>query len=463
MQISITLKAKLCLLITGLLILTILGVGILLILSERKTLYTLIKNQGEALVDDLARTSAEPLLNEDDLTLNALVKNASLKRSVEAVFVVDNQDIIRAHPDAEFIGTGYTLPTELKSVYETQHQILAQPYTTAKGVQTLYFLRPILYNNLQLGTVHLELSQQAIHTAAQEAVPRIMVFLIGAVIFGSMASLGLASWLSTPLSDLVKGTRAIAGGNYQYRLPIKSQDEIGMLAQAFNSMAQTLQHKEQVERAFCKYLSDQIAERILKNPNISAGTIKQEVTLLFANFRGFVPLAEALPSEQLIGLINQYLTVMIRIILDFNGFPDKFMGEVLRAVFGVPGLRQENHTAMAVKAALKIQEEIQKLGDLLQREGKKSVGIGIGINTGEVVAGSRESLERWEYTVLGDNIPLASRLESIAGSGQILITEAAYQKVKNLIEVDKLPPVSAKGRTKPLLGYEVKKLKNNGQ
>ncbi len=462
MHVSITLKAKLCLLMTGLLILTILGVGILFILSERDTLYTLMKNQGEALVNDLAQTSAEPLLNEDDLILNSLVRNASSKRSVEAAFIVDNRGLIRAHSHTEFIGIKFTLPAGLKDAYEAQHQIIAQPFITPTGVPTLYFLRPIFYNNLQLGTAHLELSQDVINTAVREAVHRIIGFLIGAVIFGSIASLGLASWISTPIYNLIEGTKAIAGGNYQYRLPVKSQDEIGTLTQAFNSMAQTLQHKERVEQAFGKYVSGQIAEWILKNPHIYVEGIKQEVTVLFASIRGFTSLAESIPPEQVVELLNRYLTVMTRVIFDFNGLLDKFMGDAIMAVFGAPVLRQENHAEMAVRAALKIQEEIQKLGDQLQREGKKYVGVGIGINSGEVVAGNMGSLERLEYTVLGDNVHIASRLESVAGSGQILITEDVYQNVKNLIDVDQLPPVPIKGRTKPLISYEVKKLKNNG-
>jgi len=460
MQLPITLKVKLCLLITGLLILTVLGAGILLICSEKKTLYTLIRDQGEALVKDLAQTSAEPLLNEDDLILNSLVKGAAQKKYVEAVFIVDNRGTIRAHSDVRLIGVKWTLPGELNGAGEGSIQGFSGSYPLSQGASTLYFLHPISYNNLKLGSVHLELSQSVINEAVREAVHRIAAFLITALLFGSIASLGLAFLISTPIYRLIEGTRKIAEGDYGYRLPIKSRDEIGILTDAFNSMAQSLQHKERVERAFGKYVPRQVAELIRKDPNIYLGGIRQQATVLFADIRGFTSLAEIIPPEQVVEILNRYFTVMTRVILEFNGSLDKFIGDAVMAVFGAPPLDQKNHGEMAVRAALKMQAEIQNLGRQLYREGKIPVSIGIGINSGEVIAGNMGSMERLEYTVVGYDVIIASRLESVAGKGQILITEAVYQKVKNLVEAAQLLPVRVKGRTEPLKIYELKGLRD---
>jgi adenylate cyclase len=454
-----TLKVKLCLLIIGLLILTILGAGILLILYEKETLYSLIKGQGEALVKDLAQTSAQSLLNDDDLVINTLIKNAGQRKYVEAIFIVDTNNIIRAHSDARLIGTKFSLPIEFKEFSGAQNQVLAQPYVTPKGVSTIYFLQPISYNNLNLGSIHLELSQGVINMAVQESVRRIVLLLAAAIVFGSIAALGLASLISNPISRLIEGTKAIAEGDYRYQIPVKSHDEIGVLTSAFNTMVQTLKHKEQVERAFGKYVSRQVAELILKDPNVYVGGVKQQATVMFADIRGFTPLSEIMPPEQVVELLNRYFTVMTRVIFDYNGLLDKFIGDAVMAVFGMPLIEQGIHAEMAVRAALRMQEEIQALGAQLLKEGKKPVGVGIGINSGEMVAGNMGSMERLEYTVIGYDVNIASRLESVAHSGQILITETVYQKVKNLVEVIKLPPVQVKGRVKPLNIYEVLRLK----
>ena len=171
--------------------------------------------------------------------------------------------------------------------------------------------------------------------------------------------------------------------------------------------------KRVIKGAFKQYLNPTLVEQLAQNPDsLRLGGGKKELTVLFSDIRGFTSISEGLTPEQLVHIINTYLSSMTKIILTNNGLVDKFIGDAIMAIFGAP-LPFEEHPQMACTTALGMIEELLRVKPVWQEEGFPEINIGIGINTGSMVIGNMGSEERFDYTVLGDSVNLASRLEGL--------------------------------------------------
>lgn len=205
-----------------------------------------------------------------------------------------------------------------------------------------------------------------------------------------------------------------------------------------------------------RYLSPNVVEDVMnrKGSVQGLGGNKLDATVLFADICGFTPFSQNLDPQQVVRFLNEYFTVMTDIVFEHHGTLDKFIGDAIMAVFGAP-VSVPDHARNAVNAALAMQKESRRLAEKAAKEGGKGFQVRMGINSGEVVAGNIGSPSRLDYTVIGDTVNLASRLEPLATKGGILISEATYQFVKDLVKVNKLPPVQVKGRTGEVEVYEV--------
>ena len=219
--------------------------------------------------------------------------------------------------------------------------------------------------------------------------------------------------------------------------------------------------KKKLRNIFQKYVSNQIVNSILKdldNTSLALGGKRSKLTISFTDIRGFTPMSEKLTPEEVVNMLNEYFTSMTEIIFHHDGTIDKFMGDCIMSFWGAP-LPHKDDALRAVKTALEMREALQKLTKKWEIEGKLPIAMGTGINTGEVVVGNIGSPERMEYTVIGDNVNLAQRLESNAAKGQILISEATYKEIKNNVVANALPPIKVKGKSKPITVYEVMGMK----
>jgi adenylate cyclase len=220
-------------------------------------------------------------------------------------------------------------------------------------------------------------------------------------------------------------------------------------------MAESLRKKKLIEEAFERYVTKQVANEILQHPEqINLGGKRQEVSVLFADIRGFTSLAERIEPEEVVRTLNDYLTLMTKVVFKHEGTLDKFLGDAIMAVFGAP-IFYPDHALRAILAALDIRKEIRVLNEKRGAAGLEKVEIGIGINAGEVVTGNIGFEERMEYTVIGDNVNIAARLEDLAGEGQILISHSIYEAVADRVRVIVLDPIQLKGKESPLQVYEV--------
>ncbi|OGS46559.1 MAG: hypothetical protein A2539_01640 [Elusimicrobia bacterium RIFOXYD2_FULL_34_15] len=213
--------------------------------------------------------------------------------------------------------------------------------------------------------------------------------------------------------------------------------------------------KRWLKKAFGQYLSPLVINEIMKNPDaLALGGKRLEMTVLFSDIRGFTTISEASTPEGIVALLNEYLTKMTEIVFKYEGTLDKFIGDAVMAFWNAP-IPQKDHTQRAVFCAIEMIEELKKLQEKWRAEKKPIIDIGIGINRGDMVVGNMGSIERMDYTVIGDNVNLGARLEGLNKEFRthIIISESAYQIVKDIVKVKPLGTTKVKGKEKPVEIY----------
>ena len=220
------------------------------------------------------------------------------------------------------------------------------------------------------------------------------------------------------------------------------------------------EEKKRMKEIFKAYLSDEIANLVLSDPDrfLRLGGEKRIVTVLFADLRGFTIFAGRYPAETVVNVLNQFFRKMTRIIFDYRGTFDKFIGDSIMAYFGAP-MSHGDDVLRSVQAAIAMQDNIKVLQQQWKEEGLPTLGLGVGVSTGEVIFGNVGSKHLMNYTIIGDTVNVAQRLEETAANGQILISDATYQVVKDQVRVANLPSLILRGKDKPLVPYVLKELK----
>jgi adenylate cyclase len=215
--------------------------------------------------------------------------------------------------------------------------------------------------------------------------------------------------------------------------------------------------KRRIQSLLRRYVSPQIASYVMANPQkCFLGGDRVTATVLFSDIRGFTALSEKLTPEQAVARLNEYLQVMANVVFLNEGTVDKYIGDGIMALFGVP-VPHDDHARRAVRTALDMQTSLLKMQDQWRAQGLPELEIGIGINTGEMVVGNIGAIERQDFTVIGDSVNLASRVEGLTKElgGRILITEATYALVKDEAEVRGPFEAQVKGKAEAVTVYEV--------
>ena len=216
--------------------------------------------------------------------------------------------------------------------------------------------------------------------------------------------------------------------------------------------------KRYVKKAFQKYISPAVLEKILKDPkNLELGGKRQTLTVLFSDIRGFSTYCEKRSPEEIIMMLNEYFSLMTRIVFDHGGTLDKYLGDGLMAIFGAPAHLEIDPAVCAIRAAFEMQEQLKSLRERWILEKKEPFYIGIGINTGPMVVGNMGSSFVMNYTVVGDEVNLAARLEGLTRqfNADVIISRSTYEKVKHEWEVKCLGEVRVKGREQMVEVYEL--------
>lgn len=254
---------------------------------------------------------------------------------------------------------------------------------------------------------------------------------------------------SKPIEQLVEGTRRIQDGDYTVKVPVVSRDEVGALAKSFNEMAAELALKERYKTVLAQVTDKQVAEELINGRLASGGEVRQ-VSVLFCDIRGFTALTENMPPSEVITMLNEHMSAMNRIVYQHYGVVDKFVGDLIMAVFGAPK-SYGNDALHAVKCAVRMMEERARLN----ATSRYKLDMGIGVASGEVVAGLMGSDDRQNYTVLGERVNLASRLCSKAGGSELLIDATTYAQLPEGFTVEATEPLPLKGFSLPTPAYRL--------
>ncbi|MGE5217382.1 MAG: adenylate/guanylate cyclase domain-containing protein [Chloroflexota bacterium] len=451
-KVRVPLKVKLSVLITLLIVLSVLLVGDFLLERAENSLTAEITKRGYTIARDLAASAKNPLVTQDELTLSLLVRDAMRDEDVAYAIIADENGKIVAHGDLNFVGKRLERPKGLRPVGA---EMLVQSYADAKGGHIIDFAVPMEFSKVPLGALYLGFSDRSIRQTIARARNQTLWITALMILGGIGGAIGLAIVLTKPIHKLAQGTKAIAAGSFDIVLPIAARDEIGDLTESFNEMAKSLREKEKIKHAFSSYVARQVVDEILKNPDeIMLSGARRDVSVIFCDMRGFTPLAERLPPEEVVAALNDFYSLMIDTTIKHDGMINKFLGDAVMAIFGAP-VYYPDHCLRAVKTALAMQRGIAELSAKRVMQGKDPMAIGIGISAGEAVAGTVGPECQMEYTVIGDKVNLAARLESNAKPGQVLVSESTYQQVADKVEARCLGVMSVKGKEEEVTVYEI--------
>jgi adenylate cyclase len=275
-----------------------------------------------------------------------------------------------------------------------------------------------------------------------------------------LVSLGVAAavapWfarnLSRPLRALAEHTEVIARGDYGNHLQVDRADEIGQLAAAFNRMSDGLAERDKVRDLLEKNVSPEVAAQLMCDGSALGGE-EREITVLFVDLRRFTSMSESLPPREVLALLNRYFDRMSRIVETHHGIVDKYMGDEIMALFGAP-VTLAGHADEAILAAIEMKSALARLNAELEAEGLSRLEFGIGINTSGVIAGNIGSSRRLNYSVIGDGVNVAARLQNLTRMSQyradILVTAATLAASSGRYRTRPLGAVPVRGRDMPV-------------
>ncbi|NDY42663.1 HAMP domain-containing protein [Dissulfurirhabdus thermomarina] len=450
---------KMALAISLLIVLGMTGLGLVILNNQTRLLQNQISAYGMTIVNQMAEAAKEPILAGDTLTLEMLATNLAKDPAVlgTAVFSVDGKLLAKNglspfDPGAPYAGRQKDFLGPEVRIFEWR-----QAGRAHGDPHNVSFVAPVRFRDVIAGYVTLTFSRGTMNKVLQDSVR----VVLAATVFMILVGIGLAFFmgrrLSRPIRHLMDASRAIGEGDYRYRIRERRNDELGYLIASFNQMAEGLLHKTQVEAAFSRYLSPEVAREVLDNlDHVELGGKHVTASVLFADIVGYTSLSEKMKPDEVVRFLNAYFSLIARAGSCFQGTVDKYMGDCAMLVFGAPQSDPE-HCFHAVGCAVLIQRLVAELNRRRTERGEVPVEFRMGINTGEMLAGNMGSRERMQYTVVGDAVNLASRLCSTADPGQVVIPEHVHADpaVRERVIARPHAAIRVRGRTDPVTTYVV--------
>jgi adenylate cyclase len=273
----------------------------------------------------------------------------------------------------------------------------------------------------------------------------VFVAIIG-IIFALFSALLIGRSVAKPVEELRAAAHAVTEGNLEAHVPLRRADEFGALIGEFNRMVKELREKERLRQTFGAHVGRKAAEEILsRDPGL--GGSEQEITVMFVDIRSFTARSAHLSPTKAVGLLNEFLREMVDAVEGENGgMINKFLGDGFMALFGI-GKDDRNHADQALAAARSIQRTLHELNAQRAARSEDPIQIGIGINTGPAIVGSIGSPERMEFTVIGNTVNVASRIEALNKtlSTSLLVSRSTREALQVSTELRALPPQPVKG------------------
>ncbi len=417
-------------------------------------------NSMATLAENSALISEEYVVGEeiDLLSLQQILTNISKNEGVIETYILNKKNELIAHQNIEMLNKKDTINRGLSE----KNLIVDRKKSGVFSYKNNYLVSaPIYKSNTKktIGTLEIIFSKKNIITVINKILYRTVFLSALGIIVISLIILFMVNLIIKPIKRLHEGVEEISSGNYDTRVKKTTSDEVGDLTQSFNRMAKNLKEKELVKNMFSKYLSPDIADYILNNPEeVKLGGENRELTIMFADIRSFTSLSENFPPQDIVNLLNSFFTSMVDIIFEYKGTLDKFLGDGLLAIFGAP-VKYPNHAYNSVKAAVNMVNYIKEYNKKRKKWGYEPIHIGIGLNTGEAIIGNIGSKQRAEYTVIGDTVNTCSRIEGLTGKNEVYISQSTFELVKNDIIYEYIGKKKVKNKKYPIDIYKVVDIK----
>lgn len=261
--------------------------------------------------------------------------------------------------------------------------------------------------------------------------------------------------ISNPIVRLARAAKEVEDGNYDVEIKPTTRDEIGILTHSFTHMAHGLKERELIKDTFGKFVNPSIAERAIRG-GLKPGGEKRTAVVLFSDLRDFTKLSESRDPARVVEMLNGYFTEMVDCIHSTDGIVDKFIGDAIMAHWGSLHT-SENDTKKAIDAALAMRQGLIRFNHRPENKDLPNLRCGVGINTGPVIVGQIGSSKKLEFTVIGDTVNLASRIEFLNKhfGTDILVSRYSMQYVQKLYKYVELPPITIKGKSQPEVVYAI--------
>jgi adenylate cyclase len=389
--------------------------------------------------------------------LQAMVQTSSTALS----YVVGYDGSLIVHPDFELVKMGVNFGDKelVKRLLASSSDNLQIRYSDTDRKVYLGAFRKLAVGSLAVTS---STPTALVYKAALDVMRRNLYITGVVLLFSILAVWYFSRTVSRPVLRLVEASSLIEAGRFELDMKSETRDELGLLTESFVHMGRGLAERERVKDTLGKFVNKDIAEQALKG-ELKLGGSRKTATIFFADIRSFTAISEALSPEAVVEFLNDYMTRMVACIDKTGGLVNKFIGDAIMGVWGAPSScgSPRGDALAAIDAMLMMRQALVDFNSGRGGEGKPLIHNGCGANTGDCIAGQIGSLQRMEYTVIGDAVNLASRIEALNKpfGTDILISENTYELVKEEIVAEAMPAIKVKGKAAPLTIYAVVKRK----
>ncbi len=426
------------------LIILVMGVlGWFLISQQERSYRQQTDLLGQMIIDQFARAASEPFMADDMLSMQVLVSQQEKNPLITGMQLLDL--------DGRTLVSAGDVPMTV-----TGPPAGERSRVSADGAAIAY-LTPIEFQQTVVGQALVSIDRRPLEQNLNRLVNALAATTLGLIILGTLLSVALAHRLCRPIHRLVEVGEAIDRGDIQQLEVSGRRDEIGQVLESFQRLANGLEEKRHVERTLSRYLSPEVAQKVLADEEgDSLGGALVEGSVLFCDIVGFTELSEALEPGEVVQLLNDYFSYFALAGSSCQGTVDKFIGDCIMILFGVPE-QDRSHAFHALTCAVLIQNITREINRKRMERGLPAVLFRIGISSGAMLAGNLGSEQRMQYTVIGDTVNLASRICGLAAPGGILLTEEVVQQpgMAGFVRPSGMGPVQVRGRKKAVVPYEI--------
>ena len=411
---AIPLGLKWSLSIAALIVIAMGVLGFYLIQQQEAGYRSQVDRFSRVIVEQLVRISGEPLMAADTLSLQLL-----LQRQVQSPLILGAA--LHDSGGNLLVESGVSPPDAAR---HRRDDTSLSPWEWENGEhKAVSYVSPVVYQDVTAGYLTVSIDRSPSENDLQVTLRFLVVSTLLMILIGVILASLLAYRLSRPIQRLARAGEALSTGRRHGHQGAR-RDEIGQVLETFQHLAEGVRRKNLVEAAFSRYVSPQVAQQVLEQEgNDALGGNRVTGTVLFCDIVGFTELSEGREPSDVAALLNDYFGYFALAAESCGGTVDKFIGDCIMIVFGVPD-PDPHHALHAMTCGMLIQQLTRRINQIRQRRGLASVMLRVGISSGPMLAGNLGSADRMQYTVVGDTVNVAARLCGMAEPGGVLVTDA---------------------------------------